>query len=241
MTDEVWKDQTLVHTFLTGVRGGLPFASTQIEILLRIVYALGRPIESLADLGCGDGILARTVLGKFPAASATLVDFSEPMLEQARGQLSSEGRDVCFVLANFGEKQWSSSIAGRGPFDLILSGYAIHHQPHQRKRELYQEIFGLLKPGGLFLNTEHVSSPTCWVRSISDGLYIDSIYKFQRSQGSQKSRDEIAREFFHRPDKAANILASVESQCDWLRAAGFVDVDCYFKVFEAAIFGGRRP
>jgi hypothetical protein len=27
----------------------------------------------------------------------------------------------------------------------------------------------------------------------------------------------------------------------WLREIGYVDVDCYFKSFEFAVFGGRRP
>ena len=38
-----------------------------------------------------------------------------------------------------------------------------------------------------------------------------------------------------------NILAPVELQCEWLRRIGFEDVDCYFKIFELAVFGGRRP
>jgi len=33
----------------------------------------------------------------------------------------------------------------------------------------------------------------------------------------------------------------VEVQCEWLRDAGFIDVDCFFKAFELAIFGGKRP
>ncbi len=37
-----------------------------------------------------------------------------------------------------------------------------------------------------------------------------------------------------------NILALVEDQCDWLREIGFSDVDCFFKLFEVAIFGGRK-
>ena len=38
-----------------------------------------------------------------------------------------------------------------------------------------------------------------------------------------------------------NILAPVGDQCDWLREIGFEDVDCYFKIFELAVFGGRKP
>ena len=44
-----------------------------------------------------------------------------------------------------------------------------------------------------------------------------------------------------RADKAANILAPVDDQCRWLREIGFADVDCYFKAFELALFGGRKP
>jgi len=27
----------------------------------------------------------------------------------------------------------------------------------------------------------------------------------------------------------------------WLQEIGFADVDCYFKIFELALFGGRKP
>ncbi len=33
----------------------------------------------------------------------------------------------------------------------------------------------------------------------------------------------------------------VEAQCKWLRELGYADVDCYLKLFEIAVFGGRKP
>jgi hypothetical protein len=53
--------------------------------------------------------------------------------------------------------------------------------------------------------------------------------------------EEIAQEYKNRPDKAANILAPVELQCDWLREIGYEEVDCYFRIYELAVFAGRRP
>jgi hypothetical protein len=54
------------------------------------------------------------------------------------------------------------------------------------------------------------------------------------------TREEVLKEFLERPDRAANILASVEEQCQWLREIGFREVDCFWKYFELAIFGGMR-
>ena len=59
-------------------------------------------------------------------------------------------------------------------------------------------------------------------------------------QGNSISRDEVAEFWFNRPDINDNILALVETQCQWLRQIGYRDVDCYFKILELAVFGGRK-
>jgi tRNA (cmo5U34)-methyltransferase len=238
--DEVWKGDALARTFLREVRGGIPFGAEQIEVMLRLLEAGGRPIGRFLDLGSGGGILAAAVLHLFPGAQGTLVDFSEPMMAEARQLLQARFPALLFALADFGDPGWLRWVLGRAPFDAVVSGYAIHHQPDPRKRELYREIFDLLAPGGLFVNLEHVSSPSPWVEKLYEEQFVDSLFGFQRSRGSKKSREEVAEEFLRRPDKEANILAPVEDQCGWLREIGFADVDCYFKTFELAVFGGRR-
>ncbi|MGH2413388.1 MAG: hypothetical protein ACRDEA_06795, partial [Microcystaceae cyanobacterium] len=56
----------------------------------------------------------------------------------------------------------------------------------------------------------------------------------------QQSREEIGQQYYSRTDKNANILTLVETQCEWLREIGFVDVDCFMKLFEIALFGGLK-
>src|SRR5512139_386621 len=95
--DDVWKSASLVRTYLEGVRGAIPLAAEQIDVVLRLIAARDERVQRLADLGCGDGILARTILSRHPDATAVLVDFSEPMLQQARRQLAGDQAGIYFV------------------------------------------------------------------------------------------------------------------------------------------------
>ncbi len=113
----------------------------------------------------------------------------------------------------------------------MVSGFCIHHQPDDRKRAVYREIYALLLPGGCFVNVEHVASPTKQIEAVHDGMFVDALYAFHARRGPEKSRETIAQEYVHRPDRKANILAPVEDQCRWLREAGFEQVDCHFKCF----------
>ena len=149
-------------------------------------------------------------------------------------------------MADLASPAWREEIGGLGPFEAVVSGFAIHHLPDRRKREIYAEILPLLRAGGVFLNLEHVSSESPWVEARFEDLFIDSLHAFHspKVEGedgrARRSREDVAREFYDRPDKEANILAPVDVQCTWLRELGYEDVDCYFKVFELALFGGRR-
>ena len=230
--------QDLAKLFVEDVRGGIPLAAEQIDVLLRIVRRGAGKVERLLDLGCGDGILGRAVLGEYAQAQGVFLDFSAHMIEAAR--LKAGNQQAAFVVQDLAAKEWMQAVKAHAPFDLVLSGFAIHHLPDERKRELYREIFSLLGAGGLFLNLEHVAPGSPWANQAFDDLFIDSLWLHQQKRGGTRTWEEVAREWYHRPDKSANILAPLELQCQWLREIGFEDVDCYFKLFQLVLFGGKK-
>ena len=234
-----WQTKELTTAFLEGIRGAIPGAELQLAVMGHIARLwCGSPARIL-DLGCGNGILGRFLLGLFPSAHGIFADFSEPMLEAARANL----RDVpntTVVKVDFATPRWLEAVASHQPFDLVVSGLAIHHQPDDRKRRIYSEIHHLLVPGGVFLNMEHVASRTPEGQRLFDEFFIDRLHRFNSEIHPGQSREQIAESYYHRPDKKENILAPVDAQCQWLREIGFVDVDCFFKVFELAMFGGRK-
>ncbi len=184
----VWQQEELAKLFLADVRGAIPLAAAQMDAVLRIVRKTLPKIERVLDLGCGDGILGRAVLAEYPAARGVFLDFSEPMIAAARRKAAEHALPATFVVQDFGAKDWRNSIAGHAPFDLVLSGLAIHHQPDERKRELYREIFDLLKPGGVFLNQEHVARQSAWAERAFD----EALRRLPVGPSSRAGRHEIS-------------------------------------------------
>lgn len=241
MTEESskWKTKELATTFLGGVRGAIPGADLQLEVLSKIIK-LWRPQPSrILDLGCGDGALGRMLLDEFPMAHVMFADFSEPMLDGLRQKLSHAQR-ATIINVDFATPAWLSEREVGDPLDVIVSGFAIHHQPDDRKKALYAEIYRCLGHGGVFLNLEHVASATPSGEALFDSFFVDYLVRFHRNVTPNKTRREVEEAYYNRPDKKGNILAPIETQCQWLRQIGFQDVDCFFKVFELALFGGRK-
>jgi cyclopropane fatty-acyl-phospholipid synthase-like methyltransferase len=238
MQAEVWKDRAVAAAFLEERSLLIPDRPRQLDVLLRLLHAAPRPVRHILDLGAGDALLLATVLDACPQASGIALDFSPLMLEQARQRLARFGDRAATVEADLATPAWKSGLAG--PFDAIVSGFAIHHLTHERKRALYGEIFGLLATGGVFVNSEHVASATPWLEERFDDAMAEHLWQRRRERGEDVTLEQVKREFLERPDRAANILALVEEQCAWLRELGFAHVDCFWKYFELAIFGGFR-
>jgi tRNA (cmo5U34)-methyltransferase len=238
--NEIWKSSDIVQRYLpTTIRGSVPLAEEQFDVLKRLAGALDRPVRRFLDLGCGDGVLARVVYDAWPESEGVVQDFSQAMLDAAYEKLADHVEHTLFVHSDFSEAGWDGEISGK--FDLIVSGYSIHHQPDSRKQTLYTELFDMLAPGGLFVNIEHVASASDWVQQRYQDLVIDCRFALGQAKGLYQSREEAVHAYNHREDRDANVLTPVETQCVWLRESGFEDVDCFLKIFELAVFGGRRP
>jgi len=236
--DVIWQEDGAVANYLDRSRQAIPLAAEQLDAMLWVVDAFGVPTRTVLDLGAGDGAAAEAIARRFTVERVTLVDFSQPMLERAPGRFDGWPGMLDIVAADLLDPGWSAALpAEGGVFDIIVSRYAIHHLPHQRKRSLYREIHDRLTPGGLFCNIEHVSSASPVYTGIFEGLIIDGMVAT-----SDGSRDlaEVTAAFHARQDAQTNILAPAGDQCDWLRDIGFVDVDVVMKVFELAVIVARR-
>ena len=215
----------------------MPLIDVQEDLVRRIFERHRHPIARFLDIGSGDGAMSQLLLGLEPEAEAVLVDFSEPMLAGAERRLEGSSRRWQLVRGDLSEPAWPGALP-HGRYDAAISAFAIHHLPAERKRALFGELYELMAPGALFVNMDYVS-----VRGPLEGLWDKQIVAnavcAERERGGGRSEEEIERELLaddedDRPDHA-------EDQLEWLRDAGFEDVELHFKWAEAAIFGGVKP
>ena len=236
---EAWRDHEVAARFATHRAHIVPEARTQVDVLLRVLRQRPRPVERILDLGCGDAILLAALLDAFPDACGIAVDYSLEMLARATDRLAAFPERIAVQPGDLRTPDFWRVVPG--PVDVVVSGFAIHHLPELRKRTLYSEIFLGLQPGGTFLNLEHVASATPAGENCFDVAMVEFQLATRRAAGEDVDFELLWQQHQTRPDKADNLLAPVEMQCQWMRDLGFVDVDCFWKWFELALFGGHRP
>ena len=179
-----------------------------------LLESLPVTISRVLDLGSGDGRLLRLVKLARPGVASVAIDFSPAMLERLE-QNFGQDPSVAVVSHDLNDPLPDAL----GTFDAIVSSFAIHHVPHARKRALYEEVFAHLAPGGVFLNLEHVASPTPTLhRQFLDALSVDPA-----------------------EEDPSNKLLDMQTQLEWLLAIGFDDVDCHWKWRELALLAGVAP
>ena len=239
--DSAWRDDVTVRWYLDSVRGAIPFARDQFDVMLEMVANGRQPVMRFLDLGAGDGGLSAVLLSRYPAAEPLLLDFSSPMLDAAKERLAPITARPTLIEGDLATPAWRDTVLPHGPFDVIVSGFAIHHLEDERKRALYGELFDLLAPGGTFAHIEHIAPDTPWMARAFEEAMIDAIWQHRRPSDPGLTREAAAAAYVSRPDRDANRLAPLEAQLTWLRDAGFTQVAAPFRWYETAVFGGYRP
>ena len=233
MTTTSWQKEDVSQHYLEQVRGGIPFGAEQTKMMIQIINHFKPNLNKVMDLGCGNGFLSEVILRSFPNASSILLDHSEPMIQAAQHHMRAFSDRCEIILGDFSDS--ILKYAEPNSVDCIVSGFAIHHLTHEKKKQLYKDIYSLLTDGGIFINIEHTASATPEIERLYDELFIDHL-----TIHNKRDREEVAVEYFNRPDKDDNILERVDIQVNWLREIGFKHADCYFKWLELAVFGGVK-
>jgi SAM-dependent methyltransferase len=146
---ERWDRQQEVH---------LPDREERFTALIDAVEAgAGRPDPLILDLGCGPGSLAVRLLDRLPAATVVAVDADPVTLALGRAA-HADVPGLRFTDVDLRAPGWETGLGlGPGrPVDAVVSTTALHWLTAAELRGLYLVVAALLRPGGLFLDGDHL-------------------------------------------------------------------------------------
>lgn len=180
--------------------------------------------RTILDLGAGSGLLTVLIRQRFPQARIHLIDFSGPMLALARQRLG-DGPNLIFHQADYLKQPLPQELCA------IVSSLSVHHIEDADKTRLFVKVHAALKPGGVFINADQVAGPTAALDSRYKSLWLEQV----RAAGA--SERQVADSLYRRQEDRC---ATVEMQMAWMRAAGLVDVDCWYKENCFAAMAGTK-
>jgi ubiquinone/menaquinone biosynthesis C-methylase UbiE len=138
---------TLDRFRLNELVSQLAFAGRRGRVYRRIVALAGvRPGDSVLDVGCSGGYLARKLAaaaGASPSGRVTGVDPSQAAIAYARRRATEA---MTFTVAVAQDLPLPDSS-----FDAVTCTLAMHHVPARQRAAAFREMYRVTKPGGRLL------------------------------------------------------------------------------------------
>jgi tRNA (cmo5U34)-methyltransferase len=188
--------------------------STVDEIALAFA-AVARGNRCVVDLGCARGeAIARLVDALGPDVRFVGVETSAPMLAAARERFS--GRENVSLL-DFDLRLAYPEVRA----NVTLSVLTLQFVPMEHRQQLVQRVHDHTEPGGAFILVEKVLGATAKL----DRLMVASYLAMKRRNGY--TQEEIDRKRL----SLEGVLVPVTAQwnVEMLRAAGFQQIDCFWR------------
>jgi ubiquinone/menaquinone biosynthesis C-methylase UbiE len=239
-----WKDERLVAAFVEQTAA----QAEQRRALFDFTCDLF-PFERDAgirvlDIGAGYGAFAEAVLEYFPNATVVGLDISEPMIAVGRERMARFGDRFSYHVGDFAGGELPPELPG--PLDAAVASASILHLQTDQKQWLYADVFRILNPGGCFFNVEPVAPAN---------EEMEGWYRERRGRQYQRREDLTAplaehsfmqhhsfeSEEAYQAHQRHHHVETEASQLAFLREAGFVRVDCFYKKLLEAVIGGYKP
>jgi tRNA (cmo5U34)-methyltransferase len=233
-----WASETYVDEWVRRQQAEDPSRAARFQLICDLLpFPTDAPVTIL-DVGAGYGPVSTFILDRYPNATCIAQDGSEPMLNRARHLVAKYGERLKLHRSDLFEARWLPEQFGR--FDAAVSSSCLHNlRDFKRIREIYADIRAHLKPGGAFLNADLINAPTAALHQ-----RYDSVATARRPREGTAA-ENLAAMVRHgrRPPATATrgpFQATLDEHLAALKAAGFKDVDCFWKELQRAVFGGYR-
>jgi tRNA (cmo5U34)-methyltransferase len=238
MSDQAWSEENSQY-FIDYAAYFVPDRAAQLDTIGQLIPAQPEPFH-VVELCCGEGLLARAILERFPAAYLHGYDGSRTMLEKARTALQSCGERFTLHTFDLVATAWRSFP---WPVQAVVSSLAIHHLDGDQKRALYRDLYRALGPGGALIIADLIQPAHPAGVQVAAWAWDEAVRQTALARaGSLAVFDVFQRDhwnIYQYPDPVDKPSGLYE-QLRWLEEAGFSAVDVYWLKAGHAIYGGWK-
>jgi ubiquinone/menaquinone biosynthesis C-methylase UbiE len=228
----------------------IPARKERFETIIGLIANTRPNTSKILDIGCGTGSLMLPILKAFPKAEVWGIDFDTTLLALAEKRLAKFGSRVKLIEADLRKNNWTEFVGGQ--YDAIVSATTLHWFSPAQLSRLYKQFAQTLKPSGILLNADHAGSPC---KQIQKG-WQNQRHRFARKYKNSRIDDwdgfwnaygrtlKINVRAFRKKLTGDWVGSEQGLPLEWhfekLKTAGFIAIDCFWRLDYDAIYGGIR-
>ena len=204
----------------------IPKYNEMIDSMISVIPFESSDKFKLLDLGCGTGNVTKAAKKKFPNSMINCIDIAENMIQMAKIKLEDYD-DITYHVGDFSEVDFEEK------FDVVVSSLALHHiKTDSDKRNFYIKIYEVLRPGGVFMNSDYVLGSSDILSKIYRKKWIN--YMLLNVPENEVNEKWIPKEM--EEDYPAPLINHLK----WLNETGYKSVDVVWKYYGYAVYCGTR-
>ncbi len=214
-----------------------------------ITAAIPFPIDQslrVLDVGCGPGDAGRALHSRFPHARIDFVDRNEFFVSLCGAVNRRDGIGGRTWVCDLSEPNWRRDLAS--DYDVVVAVNTVHWFSLAGTAELFDDIFQLLRSGGVFLAMEPAGA---------EPPFVPAFDAWQKEQPSQHKHEDWRRfwcrvkaligydyGFLGDPPEDQDRIGERLSVMQWaglLRDAGFESIDILLRDAEKVVLASSKP
>lgn len=183
--------------------------------------------QNMLELGCGTGNLTLRLAEKYPTAQLHLADFSAGMIAECQKRLGPAAKITPHA------QDFRAIHLPENSLDLVASSISLHHLTDSEKQSLFKNIATWLRPGGIFVFSDQFAGKTKEI--------YDRHLAHWRTAAQKLGATEAEWTAWMEHQAAHDHHSPIADQIDWLKAAGFENIDCPWRYLLWTVLISQKP
>lgn len=205
------------------------------EISTYIPVDINTQIE-IIEIGCGYGATAKIILQARKDSKFVTIDNEPEMIEQAKEYLDFWVKTRDFHIVYMDALEYTKQIKDE-KIDIVASDLTLHNFKHEYRDNLQVEIFRVLKPGGIFINSDKYSQTsinriTAIISEIARFTYV-----FFKNNRYRTLKEWLLHHFV---DQSEDRIMKEKESINNLQAIGFKEIDILYRKNMIAVIRAKK-